>query len=187
MSVSWKGFTLLHERVRTLRKEHGMSLRQLAEAAGVSAGLLSQIERGTTDPSLTTIRKLASVFGADLATLFAEDPAPAVHVSRPHKRPGIAAADGHITYERLTPGRSDLEVLLGRLAPGEATSPEHWSHASVECAVVTVGSLTAQVAGVSYDLQPGESITFDSRQSHRYINNGSEPAEFFVSITPPMP
>ncbi len=178
---------MLHEQVRILRKERGMSLRQLAEAAGVSAGLLSQIERGNTDPSLSTIRKLATVFGADLSTLFAEEAPPAVHVSRPNKRPKLSGAEGHMTYERLTPGRTDLEVLHGKIAPGECTSEEGWCHPSTECAVVVVGAMTAEIAGVRYDLAIGESVTFDSRLPHRYLNDSGAPAEFLLSVTPPNP
>jgi len=178
---------MISERVRNLRKERDMSLRELAAATGLSAGMLSQIERGTTDPSLATIRKLAAVFGADLATLFAEPAPAAVHHSKPGKRTGLAAADGHITYERLTPGRTDLEVLKGTLGPGEATSEEGWSHPSTECAVVITGTVTAEVGGVTYELLTGESITFDSRVLHRYMNRGDVPAEFILSVTPPNP
>jgi transcriptional regulator with XRE-family HTH domain len=178
---------VLHEQIRVLRKKHNMSLRQLAEAAGVSAGLLSQIERGSTDPSLSTIRKLAAAFDADVATLFADLKPTGVHHSKPGMRPRLSAAEGHTTYERLTAGSSELEVLHGKLEPGESTSPEGWSHPSIECAVAVVGSLTAEVDGVRYDLLIGESVTFDSRLPHRYFNDGELPAEFLLAVTPPIP
>ncbi|MCF6734461.1 helix-turn-helix domain-containing protein [Blastococcus sp. KM273129] len=178
---------MLHERVRRLRKQRGMSLRQLAAATGVSAALLSQVERGATDPSLNTVRKLAAVLGADLATLFAEEPPPQVHHSRPGHRPLLSAGVGLMSYERLTPGRSDLEVLHGRLGPGQSTSEEAWSHPSTECAVVVVGSMSAEVDGVRHDLAIGDSLTFDSRLPHRYFNDGDEPAEYLLAVTPPVP
>jgi transcriptional regulator with XRE-family HTH domain len=178
---------VIGEKVRSLRRERDMSLRELAAATGLSAGMLSQIERSATDPSLATIRKLAAVFGSDLATLFAEPAPSSVHHSKVGKRPGLAVASGHITYERLTPGRTDLEVLRGLLAAGEATSEECWSHPSTECTYVIAGTLTAEVGGIFYELLAGESLTFDSRSSHRYINRGDGPAEFIVSVTPPNP
>ncbi|MCZ2857577.1 helix-turn-helix domain-containing protein [Blastococcus sp. VKM Ac-2987] len=178
---------MLNERVRTLRKSRGMSLRELAAATGVSAALLSQVERGTTDPSLNTVRKLAAVLGADLATLFAEEPPAQVHHSRPRQRPLLSAGAGLMSYERLTPGRSDLEVLHGRLAPGQATSEEPWAHPSTECAVVVVGSMSAEVDGVRYDLAIGESLTFDSRLPHRFFNDSGAPAEYLLAVTPPVP
>jgi len=178
---------MFNERVRTLRKQRGMSLRQLAQATGVSPALLSQVERGTTDPSLSTVRKLAAVLGADLATLFAETPPAEVHHSRPGQRPLLSAGADLMSYERLTPGRSDLEVLHGRLAPGQATSEEPWSHPSTECAVVVVGTMSAEVGGVRHNLAIGESLTFDSRLPHRYFNDTDGPAEYLIAVTPPVP
>lgn len=178
---------MLPDKLRQLRQERGFSLRQLAEAADVSPGLLSQVERGKTDPSLATIRKLAAVYGADLATLFAEPEAPQVHISRPNERPTLSVVPGAITYERLTPGRTDLEVLLGRLRPGEQTAAEPWAHASTECAYVTRGALVIVVNDDRHPLNCGESITFNARMPHHYVNEGKTEAEFLVAVTPPMP
>ncbi|WP_432543384.1 helix-turn-helix domain-containing protein [Kineococcus sp. SYSU DK002] len=178
---------MLSERVKALRAQHGLSLRQLAEVTGLSAALLSQVERGVTDPSLSTVRRLAEAFGTDLATLFAEQPPGDPHVSRPGHRPLLSAGEGAVVYERLTPGRSDLEVLRGRLEPGRATSPEPWGHASVECAVVLAGTLTVLIGDGRHDLLTGESISFDSRAPHRYLNTSTVPVEFLVAVTPPNP
>lgn len=164
-----------------------MTLRDVADAASVSPGLISQIELGRTDPSLATIRRIAAVFDADLATLFAESSPAAVHVSKPGSRPGLATAESHLVYERLTPGRSDLEVLLGRLEPGEATSPEGWSHASTECTFVIEGEIVVHVGDEEYRVGTGESITFDAAVRHRYRNEGPLPCRFLVSVTPPFP
>ncbi|MFF5990031.1 cupin domain-containing protein [Prauserella flavalba] len=177
---------MLGNRIRDLRKERGLTLRQLAARIEVTPGLLSQIENGTTDPSLTTIRKLAGAFGTSLAEMFSDD-APTVHVTRPGHRPQLRRSNGHLLYDRLTPGRGDLEVLLGQLAPGEATCDEPWGHASTECTLVLEGTITVEVGGGTYTLGKGESVTFDSRLPHRYVNTGKRPAEFVVSVTPPNP
>ncbi|MBB3664669.1 transcriptional regulator with XRE-family HTH domain [Prauserella sediminis] len=177
---------MLGNRIRDLRKENDLTLRQLAARIEVSPGLLSQIENGTTDPSLTTIRKLAAAFGTSLAEMFSDD-APPVHITRPGDRPQLRRSGGHLLYDRLTPGRGDLEVLIGRLAPGEATSDEPWSHASTECTLVTDGTLTVELGDDTYTLDTGESVTFDSRTPHRYVNAGDRSAEFVVSVTPPNP
>ena len=178
---------MLNERVKSLRTQHGMSLRQLAEATGLSAALLSQVERGATDPSLSTVRRLAHVLGTDLATLFAEEAPTGPHISRPGHRPLMSSGDGAVAYERLTPGRTELEFLQGRLAPGQATSAEPWAHSSVECSVVLTGRLTVQIGGTDHELVAGESISFDSRAPHRYLNTSADPTEFLVSVTPPNP
>ena len=178
---------MIGEQLRRLRTRRGLSLRALAAEAGVSATLLSQIERGVTEPSLATLRRLAGVFGASLATLFEDPSAPALWISRPGERSMLHGPRGQIGYERLTPGNGQLEVLRGVLRPGEATSDQPWSHASLECAFVVAGTLTAEVDGVRHAVARGEAITFDSRQPHRYLNDSTEPVEFILSVHPPMP
>ncbi|NDL56722.1 cupin domain-containing protein [Phytoactinopolyspora sp. XMNu-373] len=178
---------MLGDRLRDLRRRNDLSLRQLAAAASVSPALLSQIEKGTTDPSLATLRKLAEVFDESIASLFAEPDAPEVHVSRPGRRARLSAPAGEVAYERHTPGRGDLEVLEALIAPGEASSAEPRGHPSTECALVFEGTVTAEVGGMSYEITRGESITFDSRLPHRYLNDTNQPARLIIAVTPPTP
>ncbi|WP_279580905.1 helix-turn-helix domain-containing protein [Fodinicola feengrottensis] len=103
---------MIGSQLRELRTRRGLSLRELAAQAGVvSATLLSQVERGVTEPSLTTLRRLADVFGESVASLFEDDQAPAVWVSRPGERSSLMGPRGKVRYERLTPGNGQLEVL----------------------------------------------------------------------------
>lgn len=178
---------MLGDRLRDLRRHRGLSLRQLATAADVSPALLSQIENGSTDPSLTTLRKLADVFDESIAGLFTEPDAPEVHVSRPGTRNRLTAPAGQVSYERHTPGRGDLEVLEALMAPGEASSPEPRGHPSTECALALEGTVTAEIDGTKYDIVGGESVTFDSRLPHRYVNLTDRPARLLIAVTPPTP
>jgi transcriptional regulator with XRE-family HTH domain len=178
---------MLGDRLRDLRLQRGMTLRALAADADVSAALLSQIENGTTDPSMSTLRKLARVFDASVAALFSEPDAPPVHISRPGKRMFLTAPAGQVTYERLTPGRGQLEVLQANLAPGDASSAEPWSHPSTECTLVLTGEIVAEIDGEDHMLVTGEAITFDSRLAHRYVNRSSTAARIVIAVTPPNP
>jgi transcriptional regulator with XRE-family HTH domain len=178
---------MIGDQLRELRVKRALSLRALAAEAGVSATLLSQVERGITEPSLATLRRLAGVFGESVASLFDDRAAPAVWVSRPGERSTLRGPKGQVAYERLTPGNGQLEVLRGVLEPGEATSVEPWGHPSLECAFVIAGVLTAEVDGVPRLVQTGEAITFDSRQPHRYLNASAERVEFLLSVNPPSP
>jgi transcriptional regulator with XRE-family HTH domain len=178
---------MIGDQLRELRTRHGLSLRALAARAGVSATLLSQVERGVTEPSLATLRRLAVVFGASVASLFEDRAAPSVWVSRPGERSTLRGPRGQVGYERLTPGNGRMEVLRGVLEPGEATSAEPWRHESLECAFVLAGTLTVEVDGAPRAVAAGEAITFDSRLAHRYRNDGDVRAEFLLSVAPPMP
>lgn len=172
--------------LKALRTRHGMSLRDLAARSGLSATLLSQVEREVTEPSLSTLRKLAGVFGESVASLFDSSP-PAVWISRPGTRSTLAGPHGLVRYERLTPGNGQLEVLRAVLPPGTATSEELWAHPSTECAYVVTGTLTVQISEATHQVLAGESITFDSSQPHLYRNATDTPVEFLVSVSPPTP
>ena len=178
---------MIGQQLRILRTGRGMSLRALAAEAGVSATLLSQVERGVTEPSLATLRRLAGVFGESVAALFDDQDRPAVWVSRPGARSTLAGPRGRTRYERLTPSNGRLEVLRGILVPGEATSDEPWAHPSLECAVVVSGVLTVDLGPDAQQVAAGEAITFDSRQPHRYRNASAADVEFLISVTPPVP
>ena len=97
---------MIGERLKELRTARNLSLRDLAAQAGVSATLLSQVERSVTDPSLETVRRLAAVFGESITSLFAEPNAPAVWISRPGNRSKLTAPAGRVSYERLTAARA---------------------------------------------------------------------------------
>lgn len=178
---------MLGDRLRELRVRHGMTLRQLAAAAEVSPGLLSQLENGVTDPSLATLRRLASVFHAEVAALFSEPNAPLVHLSRPGERTYLTAPLGQISYERITPGRGDLEVLRAELQPGDVSAPGRRGHESTECVVVLEGAVVAEVGDDRHVLLAGEALTFDSRLAHRYCNESAERAVMLLAISPPVP
>lgn len=178
---------MVGERLRELRTARGLSLRSLAEETGLSATLLSQIERGVTEPSLKSLRRLAEVFGQSVSDLFDSDEPIAAHISRPGERSRISSPHGYIQYERLTPGNGQLEVLRGVLAAGERSSDEAWAHAAVECLYVTAGTLIAEVGGQRLEVLVGEALSFDSRQPHRYLNETDRPVEFILAVTPPTP
>lgn len=174
-------------RLRELRSARGMSLRALAAATGLSATMLSQLERGVSEPSLRTLRTLADVFGQSVAMLFDDSSAPALWLSKAGERSTIRTPRGHIHYERLAPGNGQFEVLRGLLEPGENSSDELWSHEALECAYVIAGTLTVVVADAEHSVRAGDAITFDSRQPHRYGNNSTGRVEFLLTVSPPTP
>lgn len=177
---------MLGPRLKELRAAHRMSLRELAQETDLSATLLSQIERGVTEPSLKSLRRIAEVFGQSIATLFDEDP-PGVFVSKAGSRSYIRSPKGTIQYERIMPGNPDLTVLRGILDPGASSSEDPWGHVGVECAYVISGVLTVQVAETSYEVATGDAITFNSNQPHRYSNATQDETVFILSVSPPVP
>ncbi len=164
-----------------------MSLRQLSEHTGLSVGMLSNIENGVSEPSMSSLRTLAAVFESSIATLFTDPDAPTISVSSPGERMILQAVGADFGYERLTPGRGDLEVLSAEIPPGAASSPTTWGHPSTECAYVIAGDLTVEVGTERHLLTTGQSITFDSRQPHRYLNESDGVTRIIIAVTPPTP
>lgn len=177
-------------RLRTARSSAGLSVRALAREAGVSPSLVSQIERGKVNPSITSLYTIASALGVSLDALLAPDragdaPTPAAsaqprpdRVLRSHARPSLMLASG-VRWERLAaaPGR-DVEFLLLTFAVGAASCPAEapMTHSGREYGLVMTGRLGATIGGEHYDLGPGDSIAFDSSVPHRFWTIGDRPA-----------
>ncbi|WP_131104719.1 helix-turn-helix domain-containing protein [Ornithinimicrobium sufpigmenti] len=179
---------MIGSRLKELRTSRGVSLRTLGSATGLSATLLSQIERGVTEPSLKSMRLLADYFGQSITTLFQDGPdVDAPHITRPGERMRLRSGHGQTHYERVTHGNGRLEVLHGTLLPGQSTSAKPRGHDAVECVYVLTGDVTAEVGEDRYVLTAGQAITINSLTPHRYLNVGPERTEFILSVTPPTP
>jgi transcriptional regulator with XRE-family HTH domain len=176
---------VLGDRIRAVRQDRKLTVRQLAGTAGVSPALISQVERGITDPSLDSLRRIAQALSVPLFDFFQQPEDGDVAVIRADSRMQIRSPHGDLTYTRLSPGYSKVEVLEGMLEPGGCSSELPWSHPSEECAVVISGQLTVEVDGDRRELEPGDSCYFDSRLPHRYVNNSNTPMVFMLSVTPP--
>jgi transcriptional regulator with XRE-family HTH domain len=175
----------LGQRIREMRAGRGLTLTALADETGLSTGLISQVERGLSDPSLETLRRIAKVLDVPIFSLFQQDGGTSVQVVQRSRRREVRSPDQDIVYSRISPGHGRLEVLHGRLGPGSASAAEPWSHPSEECVLVLSGAMIVEVSGSDYELGEGDSCYLDSTLPHRYRNPHPAPAEFIVSVTPP--
>jgi transcriptional regulator with XRE-family HTH domain len=176
-------------RVRALRDAMGLSLRDLADRSGVSAPMLSQVERGETSPTLAVAGRIAAGLELSLSQLLRLDEGEGVTVVRRRdRRPGGARARGH-SYQLLTPPLPGqrAEVSEHVLAPGAVTGgpddPPMHEPGSRETAVVSGGRVTLVCAGIGYDLQEGDAVTFDADLPHHFENPGTEEASFMSVVS----
>jgi transcriptional regulator with XRE-family HTH domain len=173
-------------RIKALREAGGYSLRDLAERSGVSATMLSQVERGATSPTLAVATKIASGLDLSLSQLLRLDEAEHVVVGRAgeHRR---HSRGGH-RIEELSPPLPGLraDVSAHELDPGTATgrpgdSPMH-EPGSRETAVVLKGEVTLVLGEQRHRLEAGDSVTFDADLPHHFENESEEPVRFFAVI-----
>lgn len=170
-------------RIRELREHKKLSLRKLAELAHVSPGLISQVERGLTQPSLDTLRQIAKALDTPIFSLL-DDSLQHVSVVRESERMRLQSASG-VQYSRISPGLGKIEMLEGFLPPGGSSVGERWSHPAEECVVVTQGRLLVDVDTQTHSLEVGDSCYFDSSLPHAYRNPYDADVRFIVAITPP--
>ncbi|HEX2706430.1 MAG TPA: XRE family transcriptional regulator [Solirubrobacterales bacterium] len=173
-------------RIRALRDAMGMSLRDLSERSGVSAPMLSQVERGETSPTLAVAAKIAAGLELTLSQLLRLDEGQHVAVSRASGR-RHSTRGGH-RFEELTPPmpgqRADVSLHVlepGATTGGRADPPMH-EPGSRETAVVLAGTLALIVDGTRYELPEGDSVTFDADLPHHFENDGEEPTRFIAVI-----
>jgi transcriptional regulator with XRE-family HTH domain len=188
-------------RLRAQREQSGIGLRELARRLGISPSAISQIETGRSRPSVSTLYAIVSELGMSLDELFsgrngqvevavadrveatplpverggeAEEP----HVQRAARRKTLELESG-VRWERLTsdPDRlADFLYVVYDVGGSSNRDDRAIRHSGREYGLVLSGTLEVTVGFDSYELGPGDSISFDSTVPHRLRNVGDEPA-----------
>ena len=173
-------------RVKALREAMSLSLRDLAERSGVSATMLSQVERGATSPTLAVASKIAAGLDLSLSQLLRLDETPHVVVSPAAEHRRHTRGGHHI--EELTPPLPGLraDVSSHVLDPGSSTggrgdTPMH-EPGSRETAVVLEGELVLVFELERHRLAEGDSVTFDADLPHHFENESDSPTRFVAVI-----
>jgi transcriptional regulator with XRE-family HTH domain len=183
------GTQALGSRIRALREAMDLSLRDLALRTGVSAPMISQVERGETSPTLQIATRIADGLELRLSQLLRLDEDGAVTVVRKgDRRQGPGRARGH-RYQILTPPLPGQRAELSRhtLAPGGATGasddPPMHEPGSRETALVEQGSLVLVCDGQRHLLERGDCVTFDADLPHHFENPGDDEAVLLAVVS----
>ena len=177
-------------RIKALREAGGLSLRDLADLTGVSAPMLSQVERGETSPTLAIAERIAKGLDLRLSQLLRLDEGGQVAIVRAaERRPGTSApATGH-SAEILTPPLPGQRAELSRhvLAPGAVTGgpgdPPMHEPGSRESALVQAGRVVLQIDGERHELAAGDCVTFDADLPHHFENPGRDEAILLAVVS----
>jgi len=170
--------------IRAERLRQNLTLAQLAERTGLSASAHSQIERGITDPSIGSLRRIAAALQVPFFQFLLERESPNPVVRKSERRT-ISFPNRTMQYQLLTPNlRGPFEVLAMDLAPGAASGEDALGHDSEECMLILRGRVEVEVAGASYVLNAGDSISIQRNAPHRVVNHAGRTAEILMVISP---
>lgn len=179
---------LIGERLRAVRERRRLTLKGVAEAAGVSESLVSQIERNRVSPALDTLLSIADALDVDFDYLFADlRKERAVRIVHPEDR-RVTTRPGAV-YERLAEvggeGRPGIEAYLIVLAPGARTGYGEYGHPGFELGFVYEGKAELELGAKVHPLEAGDSVSFQADVPHVVRNVGAGPLRMLWVVTPP--
>lgn len=177
------------EKIRTVREKKGLTLKSVAQQAGVSESLVSQIERNKVSPAIDTLLTLADVLDINLEFLFEE-----YHKTRPvdviHKDERRQITEGDILYEEIASVKSDghnsLETYEITVPPGAQTHRGSYGHLGREIGYILEGKCRLQYENYVYDLKAGDSVSFSASAPHVLFNTGDTNVRAIWTVTPPQ-
>ena len=177
----------LGKAIKAARLERGLTVERLAREAGVSTGLISQLERGLGNPSFLTLQRLAETLELPFGHFMQGPNTQHGMVVRAHERKRLVVPHPtEIVHELLTPDlRGSLEMLRTSVPPGWSNEHRPFHHVGEECVHLLEGSLHVTVGPSSWELAEGDSITYDPEVPHWWANHSSEPALVIGAVTPP--
>lgn len=175
--------------IRQLRLDRQLTLEDAAERAGCTPGFLSQVERNQAVPSISMLCAIAKALGVQVTHFFPRMTTVA-KVVRAEQRETFRFEGSFIVYSPLSTNFPDrkLESLLVQMDPVDGALPadEFRSHPGEEFAHVLKGTLRLWIGDAVYDLNPGDSVHFDSTVKHRLENPGDRPVVALWVLTPPV-
>lgn len=164
----------LGSRLRQARRKRGMSIRELGGKAALSTGMVSQIERGLSTPSLRSLRLLANALEVPVSYFFADTPASKKerrHIVRSHQRKRLMVPSTGVVQEIISPeGPGSIEIYEIQLEPDATSDGEMYSHDGEKAGLVLSGTLGLRLEDEDYLLEPGDSFRFPSTMPHRMSN-----------------
>lgn len=175
---------IVSSRIRDRRRDQRLSLDRLAALAGVSKGMLVQIEQGQANPSIATLCKVAAALGASVADL--------VQVAGRHPAEVMPAASprllwrgpkgGSATLLVGSAGPDMLELWSWELRPGERYDAPAHPEGTQELLHVVRGRLALAFGEVSYVIETGGSAVAQTDRPHAYACDGKRPAQFTMVV-----
>ena len=172
--------------ISTIRTNKKIKLRQLAEKINLSSSLVSQIEKGHINPSLNTLRAIATALDIPLFTFFLDEFTTNDLVVRAGTGKKITLPEKEWEYTLLTPDLSgSIEMALMKLQPHSLSFHNLLAHNGEEVAYVLTGSLVLYLGDQQILLNTGDSVKIPPGIQHKWENQTEAEAMLIFAITPP--
>lgn len=173
------------QRVRATRLARGLCLKEVSAKSGLSIGLLSQVERGISSPSVRVLGALSGAMGVTISHFFPDPPEasrdPDSPILRTNQRPAVTFWRTGIAKSVLTPQArgSNLDLVLYTIIiePNGTTGDEPFTHDGEEAGVVLEGTLDLHIGDQEYVLNAGDGFRFASSTPHRFFNSTKRPTK----------
>lgn len=182
---------MLGTKIREIRLEKGLKLNELAEKTQLTSSYISQIERNITEPSLSSLKKIAISLGVPIYTFLSTEKKQNVYIQS-SMRKKLELPNSSMVYEFISPMASDKEVDIKMETIYFQLEPESWSndefmlHAADECIFVIEGKIELFLGDEKYILNSGDSIYIKENMPHKFYNPTSEKVTGISNICPPI-
>jgi transcriptional regulator with XRE-family HTH domain len=175
----------LGRRIKMLRIERGLTLKDLEERGGISATHVSEIERGKASPTVGALGRIARALGLRPATLVEPRVLPEVAVMRAGVRQQHRVQWGTVTLEPLSEPvhGASISGQIVTLPPGREPALVH-RHEGEEWVTAVEGVAEIRVEGRSFVLREGDSLHLRAHLEHGYVNLSDRPATLIMVVRP---
>lgn len=177
------------KKIAEFRHKKNLTIKELSELSGVTASMLSQLERSLTNPSINTLKSVAQALEVQLFTFFLEDEKNENLVQKKANRKQVILPSERqeiITYELLSPDLTgDIELAIMTLEPNSHTSKDNFKHVGEEVAYVSKGSVHIFLNDEEICLETGDSIKIPPKMMHRWYNPYQTIGEVIFAVSPP--
>lgn len=176
-------------RLRSRRRVRGLSLKEVATKAGLSIGMVSQVERGQVSPSIRSLRSICDALEMPVIWLFERHDEQQLDdkdiIVRRNGRRELSYDNGALRKEILTPDtQPQIQMLRFVLEPG-ADSGEPYSNAEGgKCGLVLAGTLGLELDARQFIIETGDSFAFPAQAMVRFWAEGDNTCEVIWVVSP---
>ncbi|MBO6835953.1 MAG: helix-turn-helix transcriptional regulator [Alphaproteobacteria bacterium] len=176
--------------IRKARKAHRLTLEQVAERSGVSKSMLSQIERGSVNPTFAVVWNLMQALGLDMADLMVGAPpeAPVIEHVHAYSMPTSKSRDGLVTLHMLSPFRTVLPVewYEMRMEKGGALISDAHAPGTYEHLTCLDGSVAVEVGDMRVEGRAGDTLRYHADRPHSILNTAPGPSRAMLLVALPQ-